>query len=142
MDVVRATVAGQAPDELPFVDQVTRLCTADPRIMYHPGDRRPGVLADGLSLFLVVATPILFGVLNDLATQAATSGLRAVWERLRRRGRRVLRLDPAAALQPYTPEQILYATTEVTSRLLRLGMPAAQVKAIADEFAHQLGGVR
>ncbi|WP_239313619.1 hypothetical protein [Frankia sp. Cj3] len=138
-DLVRSVIARYAPQELPYLDRVTRLCAENPDVMYISPKRRTEPLADGgLMAALVIVTPILYAALNDLAKDSVTGGVHALWQRIRRAKRKAADLDPQAPLGTFSPEQILLAKATMIRRLLQEGQSAEQSEALAEEFVAQL----
>lgn len=138
-DVVRDVIAEVAPDELPLVDRLRQL--GDKRAERLLARRTSGrdLLGFGIDEIVVLASPIVWFVLNEAAARltedaVASSGL-AVRRWLRRRfGRH----RAAAALPPFAPEQVAQVRAQVLETARRSGMDAERAELLADSVAGRL----
>ncbi|MEU6867412.1 hypothetical protein ABZ924_29885 [Streptomyces sp. NPDC046876] len=141
--LVRDVVASEAPEELEHLGDVADMYVRNPAsVDVGPGhgDEAAGF---GAGELVVVLTPLLYAVLNDLAAGAAKEGALSVWGRLRaRRARRraaVPAAHPSERVAVYSPEEILWAQADLTQRLVAHGRPAREAAAAADRLGSLLG---
>ncbi|MGO4615419.1 hypothetical protein AB4305_13210 [Nocardia sp. 2YAB30] len=138
-DVVRDVVAEVAANELPLVDRLRRL--GDERAVRVLGRRRSGrdLLGFGIDEMVVLASPVVWIVLNEaaarLADGAVTSGSKAVRQWL---NRRFSRAGNVAALPTLDPEQIAEVRAQVLDTALRSGMDEDRARLLADSVAGRL----
>lgn len=118
-DVVRAVVAGVAPDELPVVDGLRRFDDATVvRRLGGSGERREP-LGFGAGEIVLLVTPVVWPVLNELGQRlvtrtadAAEQGAGTVFRRLFRRRQAPVEVPPLTREQMAEVRQLVLVAAE------------------------------
>ncbi|MBV1855814.1 hypothetical protein [Catellatospora tritici] len=134
--LVRAILARHAPAELDHFEPVTALLFANPAAMYTSRDGESGPLGADLGQVVVVLTPVLYAVLNDLAKEMGAEAVAKVRILVREKyGLYLRRNEPMrGAANAQMAERVLATLTR------RLGgrLSAEDLAGIADDLCEQL----
>ena len=118
-DVVRAVVAGVAPDELPVVDGLRRFDDATVVRRLGGSGRRREPLGFGAGEIVLLVTPVVWPVLNELGQRlvtrtadAAEQGAGTVFRRLFRRRQAPVEVPPLTREQMAEVRQLVLVAAE------------------------------
>lgn len=139
-DVVRDVVAEVAPRELVIIDGLEGF--SDAKALRRLGDRRrrSDPLGFGPDEFVAFVTPLVWIVLNEIATRGASvavdggqKGLKGLWGRVFRRNRARRELLPKMS-----SEELDRVRTKVLDELKRAGIKERRATAVADAVLRRL----
>ncbi|MFI1465268.1 hypothetical protein [Nocardia carnea] len=138
-DVVRDVIADIAPDELPFVDRLRQL--DDERVVRLLSRRRRGrdLLGFGLDEMVVLASPVVWIVVNEAAQRFTNSAITGGGKAARFGLRRLLgRTEAASAVPEMTRDQIAEVRARVLQSATDSGMDEERARLVADAVAGRL----
>ncbi|MEU1984040.1 hypothetical protein [Nocardia sp. NPDC019395] len=138
-ELVRDVIADVAPDELPFVDQLRQL--DDERVVRLLSRRRRGrdLLGFGLDEMVVLASPVVWVVVNEAAQRFTDSAITGAGKAARSGLRKLLgRTEAASAVPEMTRDQIAEVRTRVLESAIGSGMDEERARLVADAVAGRL----
>lgn len=139
-ELVREVVAHEAPEELPLVD---RLCALDDDAtvvrLLGKQRRRGDLLGHGAGATVVMATPVIWVVVNEAAKHFTNSTITG-GGKVAKVGLRKLfgRSKTAAVVPALTREQIQQVRTKTVDCAVRQGMSKKRAENLADCLAGRL----
>ncbi|MDI5938311.1 MULTISPECIES: hypothetical protein [unclassified Micromonospora] len=138
-EVVHAVIAEVAPEELPLVAGLSQLDDATViRRLRRSGSRREQ-LGFGLDDMLVLITPVVWLVLDQIAQKIAGGAVNGSTRRLKVLFRKVVRQKTAqVAVPPLAREQLAQVRRQVMEAALRVCLEEKRAAAVADMVVTQL----
>ena len=138
-EVVRGVIAEVAPEELPLVAGLSQLDDATViRRLRRRGSRREQ-LGFGLDDMLVLITPVVWLVLDQIAQKIADGAVDGSARRLKVLFRKAVRQKTApVAVPPLAREQLAEVRRQVLEAAIRIGLEEKRAAAVADTVVTQL----
>lgn len=137
-DAVRDVVSGFAPEEMPIVDGLGRLDDAAAVRRLRKGPRREP-LGFGLGELIVLATPVVWLVLNQYAEHLAEIAADRTGSGLKRLMDKMLgRKGEPAKLPPLTSAQLREVRRRVIAASAQRNMPEDRAEELADAVVARL----
>lgn len=138
--VVREVVTEVAAHELPVVDGLFRFDDAVVVRRLRRGGARREPLGFGLGDVVVLVTPVVWLVLDEIAAKIVGGAVDSVSGRVRRLARRVFRKGRAASVEvpPLTSEQLAEVRRRVVAEAVARGLSPEKAELIADAVVARL----
>ena len=138
-EVVRGVIAEVAPEELPLVAGLSQLDDATVIRRLRRRRSRREQLGFGLDDMLVLSTPVVWLVLNQIAQKAADGVVDGLARRLKVLFRKVVRQKTApVALPPLSRDQLAEVHRQVLEAAIQVGLEKKRATALADMVVSQL----
>lgn len=135
-DVVRDVIGDVAPNELPLVDGLRGQDETEIGRRLAAGSSRDDPLGFGAGEVVVLATPIVWGVVQHLANKTAEKTTKGIWERVRDRVRR--RKRAPEPLPPFNRAELSQVRDTVVEMAARAGMKPARAEQLAASVVDHL----
>jgi len=137
--VVRRVVAAQAPAEVALLDGLDDLGDDEVTRLMRRGPGNDGPVGFGLPEAVALATPVVWLVVNEVATKAAGAAAEGAVGGLKRVARMVLRRGPERKIvPPLTPAQLREVHERTVERALAARMSEGKARALADSVVAEL----
>ncbi|MFI6170467.1 hypothetical protein ACIBCN_27050 [Nocardia sp. NPDC051052] len=134
-EVVRDVIAEVAPDELPLVDRLRPLGDEHAVRLLSRRKRGRDLLGFGIDDVMILASPVVWVVVNEAATRFTNSAISGGGKGLRRLVRRPRAVSVVPAL---TRDQIAEIHTQIMDSAVRSGMDNDRARVVADSVAGRL----
>jgi hypothetical protein len=139
-EVVRDVVADIAPDELPLVDGLSSFDDDRAiRLLIRRGSGRRDPLGFGLDEIVVLASPVVWVVVNEAAKRAASKAVDGAAKGARSGLRKLFRRNRAArVVPPLSREQLAEVRRQVLELAAHNGFDEQRAQALADGVVARL----
>ncbi|WP_086827143.1 hypothetical protein [Allokutzneria sp. NRRL B-24872] len=138
-DVVRDVVAKVAPEELPVVDGLVLFDDATVVRRLRRGGNRRDPLGFGLGEIVVMVTPVVWLVMEQIAEKAAGAAVDGTAKGAKALLRKVFRKRSApVVIPPLSKDQLAEVWRRVQEAALQRGMSEDRAKQVADEVVARL----